>query len=124
MTTANAATIMRRAWEIKRQHADNVFGECLRMAWAEARRGVVGDPLEVFRAVGRDTYSFRAELKAAGFTWFDGARGVANAPASVVRCWIGSQAAIDKFVAEAAARGTYRPKIRFESITVPTNIAA
>lgn len=29
--------IMRLAWEIKREHKDNIFGECLRYAWMIAR---------------------------------------------------------------------------------------
>lgn len=33
----NRKEIMARAWEIKRQDSRNLFGECLRMAWAESR---------------------------------------------------------------------------------------
>ena len=31
------AQIMKRAWEIKREDSENIFGLCLRMAWAEAK---------------------------------------------------------------------------------------
>ena len=37
MTKYNLAAIMTRAWEIKRQDSRNVFGLCLKMAWAEAK---------------------------------------------------------------------------------------
>ena len=29
--------VMKRAWEIKRENARNIFGLCLKMAWAEIR---------------------------------------------------------------------------------------
>lgn len=29
--------IMKRAWEIKRENKDNIFGLCLKMAWKEAK---------------------------------------------------------------------------------------
>lgn len=35
----NKAQIMRRAWEIKREDSRNIFALCLKMAWAEARKG-------------------------------------------------------------------------------------
>ena len=35
----NKAKIMKRAWEIRREHKDNIFGLCLKMAWAEAKEG-------------------------------------------------------------------------------------
>lgn len=28
---------MKRAWELKKENTDNIFGECLKMAWAEAK---------------------------------------------------------------------------------------
>lgn len=33
----NLKEIMTRAWEIKRMNEDNIFGLCLKMAWAEAK---------------------------------------------------------------------------------------
>ena len=33
----NRTEIMRRAWEIKREDSRNIFGLCLKMAWAEAK---------------------------------------------------------------------------------------
>ena len=35
----NKAQIMKRAWEIKRENQDNIFGLCLKMAWKEAKEG-------------------------------------------------------------------------------------
>lgn len=37
MKKANLKGIMKRAWEIKREHKDNIFYLCLKMAWAEAK---------------------------------------------------------------------------------------
>lgn len=37
MTKYSRAEIMRRAWEIKSQDKTYIFGECLKMAWAEAK---------------------------------------------------------------------------------------
>ena len=37
MKNFNLSKIMTRAWEIKRKNKDNMFGECLKMAWAEAK---------------------------------------------------------------------------------------
>ncbi len=34
----NKSQIMKRAWEIKRQDERNIFGECLKMAWDEAKK--------------------------------------------------------------------------------------
>ena len=31
---------MTRAWEIKKENTDNIFSECLKMAWAEAKAPV------------------------------------------------------------------------------------
>ncbi len=36
----NLRNIMKRAWEIKRQDSRNIFAECLKMAWAEAKKVV------------------------------------------------------------------------------------
>lgn len=33
----NTRAIMARAWQIKREDKDNIFGLCLKMAWAEAK---------------------------------------------------------------------------------------
>lgn len=40
MKKANLKGIMKRAWEIKREHKDNIFSLCLKMAWAEAKAAV------------------------------------------------------------------------------------
>ncbi len=37
MAKYNLSRIMTRAWEIKKENTDNIFGECLKMAWAEAK---------------------------------------------------------------------------------------
>ena len=34
---ANLKMIMTRAWEIKKTDSRNIFGECLKMAWAESK---------------------------------------------------------------------------------------
>lgn len=36
----NKSEIMRRAWEIKKANATNIFGLCLKMAWEEAKAEV------------------------------------------------------------------------------------
>lgn len=37
MKKYNLSNIMKRAWEIKKENSRNVFGACLKMAWAEAK---------------------------------------------------------------------------------------
>lgn len=36
---------MKRAWEIRRQHRDNVFSACLHMAWEEAKNNSKKDAI-------------------------------------------------------------------------------
>lgn len=38
MKKYNLSDIMKRAWQLKRRNAANIFGECLKMAWAEAKK--------------------------------------------------------------------------------------
>lgn len=33
----NKSAIMTRAWELKKENTENIFGECLKMAWNEAK---------------------------------------------------------------------------------------
>lgn len=40
MKNFNLSKIMTRAWEIKKENTDNIFSECLKMAWAEAKAPV------------------------------------------------------------------------------------
>lgn len=37
MKKYNLSSIMKRAWEIKRENTKNIFSLCLKMAWAEAK---------------------------------------------------------------------------------------
>lgn len=37
----NLSNIMKRAWEIKRQDSENIFGLCLKMAWDEAKNASI-----------------------------------------------------------------------------------
>lgn len=37
MKKYNLSAIMKRAWEIKKENTANIFGICLKMAWAEAK---------------------------------------------------------------------------------------
>lgn len=37
MKKYNLSAIMKRAWTIKKQNSKNIFGECLKMAWDEAK---------------------------------------------------------------------------------------
>lgn len=37
MKKYNVSEIMKRAWEIKKENEENIFSECLKMAWAEAK---------------------------------------------------------------------------------------
>ncbi len=37
MKKFNLKSIMKRAWEIKKEHKDNIFSLCLKMAWTEAK---------------------------------------------------------------------------------------
>ena len=37
MKKYNLSVIMKRAWEIKREHKDNIFATCLKMAWEEIK---------------------------------------------------------------------------------------
>ena len=41
MKKYNLSNIMKRAWEIKKQKLKNIFSICLRMAWKEAKEGVI-----------------------------------------------------------------------------------
>lgn len=38
MKKYDLSKIMKRAWEIKNEDSENLFGECLRMAWGEAKK--------------------------------------------------------------------------------------
>ena len=38
MKKHNLAKIMKRAWQLKKENKENIFGECLKMAWAEAKK--------------------------------------------------------------------------------------
>jgi len=40
MKKFNLSQIMKRAWEIKKENTENIFAECLRMAWMEAKKSV------------------------------------------------------------------------------------
>ena len=40
MKNFNLSKIMTRAWKIKKENTNNIFGECLKMAWAEAKAPV------------------------------------------------------------------------------------
>lgn len=40
MKKFNLSQIMTRAWEIKKENTENIFAECLRMAWAEVKKSV------------------------------------------------------------------------------------
>lgn len=37
MAKYNLSKIMTRAWELKKENTENIFGECLKMAWSEAK---------------------------------------------------------------------------------------
>lgn len=37
MKKYNLSAVMKRAWEIKKENENNIFGLCLRMAWEEAK---------------------------------------------------------------------------------------
>ena len=41
MKKYNLSEIMKKAWEIKKQNLKNIFSICLRMAWKEAKEGVI-----------------------------------------------------------------------------------
>lgn len=43
----NRKEIMKKAWEIKKQNTNNVFGLCLKMAWAIAKEGTKVDAKEL-----------------------------------------------------------------------------
>lgn len=47
----NRVAIMKRAWEIKKEHKENVFSLCLKMAWKEAKYTIasleIGDTIEI-----------------------------------------------------------------------------
>lgn len=57
MKKANLKGIMKRAWEIKREHKDNIFYLCLKMAWAEAKKVLKGTEKQVKYA--KDLYNDR-----------------------------------------------------------------
>ena len=40
MKKYNLSKIMKRAWEIKKENVKNIFSICLKMAWAEIKKGV------------------------------------------------------------------------------------
>lgn len=42
MKKINLSAIMKRAWEIKKEDSRNIFGLCLKMAWAEAKGEEMG----------------------------------------------------------------------------------
>ena len=46
----NKSAIMKRAWEIKKENSINLFGLCLKMAWAEAK---ASDDRKVFDKYAR-----------------------------------------------------------------------
>jgi hypothetical protein len=41
MKKYDLSKVMKRAWEIKKQDAKNIFAICLKMAWEEIKKGVV-----------------------------------------------------------------------------------
>lgn len=52
MKKYNLSNIMKRAWEIKRENSRNVFGACLKMAWAEAKATPASDRIAELEALG------------------------------------------------------------------------
>lgn len=58
----NMGKIMKRAWEIKKQDKMYVFGECLKMAWAEAKAPKkVSTKRTINRTIPYSTYKNGAE---------------------------------------------------------------
>ena len=49
--------IMTRAWEIKRENKDNIFGLCLKMAWEESRKVEFVNGMQIEATVGTVTYT-------------------------------------------------------------------
>ncbi len=47
MAKYNLSKIMKRAWEIKKENTDNIFGECLKMAWVETKAPAVKSKKEL-----------------------------------------------------------------------------
>jgi len=116
MTTATTTKIstrdvMLRAWELRRQHDDNLFSECLRQAWAEAR-GEQVPAKKTWKLVGRDTYTYRADIKHAGFKARRNRHGEFAG-------WYGDDDAkewMEEIIEEYAGEGRYRPKLQFVEV--------
>lgn len=53
---------MKRAWEIKKENAENIFAECLKMAWTEAKA-------TKFERVIEASMESRKKLSDAGFSF-------------------------------------------------------
>lgn len=66
MKNFNLSKIMKRAWELKKENTDNIFGECLKMAWAEAKgtdevkitREYLINKLEAKKAYAANRYNY------------------------------------------------------------------
>lgn len=41
--------IMKKAWEIKKENVKNIFSECLKIAWAEAKNPVLKSEIELLK---------------------------------------------------------------------------
>lgn len=67
----NRREIMKRAWMIKREDERNIFGLCLKMAWAEAKAGK-DRRMELKRLI--EKYGVFAERNGNGFTGRIGVR--------------------------------------------------
>lgn len=45
----NLSEIMKKAWEIKKENAENIFSECLKIAWAEVKNPVAKTEKELLK---------------------------------------------------------------------------
>lgn len=76
----NLSKIMKRAWEIKREDKNNIFGLCLKMAWAEAKKPshplkkqLIFSAEEQLKKINRRRAKRNLEEKTMGqvFPWFE-----------------------------------------------------
>lgn len=61
----NLKSIMRKAWEIKKEDSQNLFSLCLKMAWAEEKNGKEDEKVKRTIIVKTNSTFFESDLKKA-----------------------------------------------------------
>ena len=93
--------IMKRAWEIKKENKNNIFGLCLKMAWGEAKT-----PKKAVKKGGR---TMKLENIKNGF-YTDGQNLYSNVCGQVC-VWLKSSPEVENLF---LAQGNWTAKIKFE----------